>query len=87
MEGSANFTPPQSVADVEQLIKRLYIPGSAAQNISNQLLQLGRSQDAWNLADGLMASEDASVRYNAAIMFTQKLNNEGSVSDPELSRW
>lgn len=80
-------TPP-SVTQVEELIKRLYTPGSAAQAISNQLIQLGRSPNGWNLADGLMASNDASVRYNAAIMFTAKLNNEGSVSDPELSlRW
>lgn len=87
MDNATNSTLPQSVAEVEKLIKRLYIPGEAVHNISNQLIELGRSQDAWNLADQLMASEDNTVRYNAAIMFTQKLNNEGSVPDPELSRW
>ena len=87
MDTTSSATMPQNVAEVEQLIKRLYVPGSAAQDISNQLIQLGRSPGAWNLADGLMASDDVNVRYNAAIMFSAKLNNEGSVFDPELSPW
>jgi hypothetical protein len=89
MDITSNATMPPNVAEVEQLIKRLYIPGSgsAAQDISNQLIQLGRTPGAWSLADGLMASDDVNVRYNAAIMFSAKLNNEGSVFDPELSPW
>ena len=89
MDTENDMAAPQSVAEVEDLIRRLYKPGSGtqAQRISDQLIQLQRSPDAWNLADGLMASNDANVRFNAAIMFTAKLNNEGSVFDPELSTW
>jgi hypothetical protein len=89
MDTGNDMTAPQSVAQVEELIERLYKPGSGtqAQRISDQLIQLQRSPDAWNLADGLMSSNDANVRFNAAIMFTAKLNNEGSVFDPELSPW
>lgn len=86
MDGD-NVTMHMSVAEVEQLVKRLYVPGSAAQDISNQLIQIGRTDDAWNIADGLMSSDDSSVRYNGVIMFIAKLNNEGSVFDPELSPW
>ena len=80
---------PQNVAEVESLIKTLYKPGPPAEieHINNQLVSLQLSQDGWKLADALMTSDDANVRFFGALTFTVKLNNDGSVSDPELSRW
>ena len=78
---------PQSIEEVEQLVKRLYQPGPPhlIASINDQLQQLQRSEYGWKLADELMGSEDQSVRFFAALTFTVKLNNEGSVHDPELS--
>lgn len=75
---------PQTVAEAENLVKRLYRPGSpqVIEQISNHLQQLQLSQDGWKLADELLASEDANVRFFAALTFTIKLNNEGLVPRP-----
>ena len=72
-----------------QLIKRLYVPGPAyiISQINDQLLQLQHSAEGWQLADALMSSDDQNVRFFAANTFTVKLNNDGSVSDPEMSPW
>lgn len=80
---------PQTVQEVEQLVKRLYQPGhpSLIASINDQLQQLQRSEHGWKLADELMGSEDQTARFYAALTFTVKLNNEGSVHDPELSPW
>lgn len=80
---------PQTVAEVEQLVIRLYQPGHPVliANINDQLQQLQRSEHGWKLADELMGSEERAVRFYAALTFTVKLNNEGSVLDPELSPW
>lgn len=76
---------PQSVADVEHLVKTLYKPGagSVIVAINDQLQKLQLSEDGWKLADALMASDDPNVRFFAALTFTVKLNNDGSV--PTLS--
>ena len=89
MDDRSAIAAPQNVAEVEQLVKRLYKPGPASlvKNINDQLLQLQLSPDGWKLADELMASDDANVRFFAALTFTVKLNNDGSVFDPELSPW
>lgn len=80
---------PQNVAEVEELIKRLYKPGHPIliANINDQLQQLQKSEHGWKLADDLMGSADLHARFYAALTFTVKLNNEGSVADPELSPW
>ena len=77
----ATLPPPSSVAEVEELVKRLYKPGPAQMitQINDQLQKLQLSQDGWKLADALMASEDANVRFFGALTFTVKLNNDGSV--------
>ena len=89
MDRSNGVSAPQSVAEVEQLVQRLYKPGSPSviTGIGDQLQKLQLSQDGWQLADELMASSDTNVRFFAALTFTVKLNNDGSVLDPELSRW
>ena len=86
MNYGSTVSAPQSVAEVEQLVKRLYKPGPATlvKQINDQLLQLQHSQDGWKIADELMASDDVNVRFFAALTFTIKLNNDGSVYDPEL---
>ena len=90
-DGSAShaMSPPQNVAEVEQLIAQLYQPGHPVRiaNINNQLQQLQRSEDGWKLADELMGSSEQNARFYAALTFTVKLNNEGSVIDPELRFW
>ncbi|KAK3117554.1 member of the karyopherin-beta [Teratosphaeriaceae sp. CCFEE 6253] len=79
---------PQSVAEAEELVKRLYLPGPAKiiSQINDQLLQLQHSADGWQLADALMSSDDQNVRFFAANTFTVKLNNDGSRGDtaPEV---
>ena len=89
MDSAARIATPQNVAEVEQLVKRMYKPGPPhlITQINDQLLRLQLSQDGWKIADELMASEDANVRFFAALTFTVKLNNDGSVFDPELSPW
>jgi len=88
MEGPDGLTVslPRNVAEAEQLVKRLYLPGhpKLITSINDNLQQLQRSQDGWQLADELLGSEDPTVRFYAALTFTIKLNNEGSVLDPEL---
>lgn len=89
MGSNNDIAMPQSVADVEELVKRMYTPGPASlvANINEQLLRVQVSQDGWKLADELMGSDNANVRFFAALTFTVKLNNDGSVVGPELSRW
>lgn len=72
-----------------QLVKCLYKPGPARviTQINDQLQQLQTSSEGWQLADQLLGSSDANVRFFAALTFQVKLNNDGSVHDPELSRW
>ena len=84
-----SVAPPQSIEEVEQLVKRLYLPGSPRViiQINDQLQQLQLSAQAWQIADALMGSSDRNVRFFAALTFTVKLNNDGSVTDPELSPW
>ena len=80
---------PQNIEDVELLVKRLYKPGSPRTiiEINNHLQQLQASGEGWQIADALMGSTDPNVRFFAALTFTVKLNNDGSVRDPELSVW
>ena len=89
MDHGSNAIAPQSVAEVEELIQRFYNPKPGDQHkvIDDQLIQLQRSQDAWKLADELMASEHTAVRLYAVNTFIVKLNNDGSVFDPEMSSW
>jgi len=78
---------PQTIAEVEHLVKRLYQPGSprTITQINDQLQRLQLSPEGWHIADALLASSDPNVRFFAALTFTVKLNNDGSVSGPELS--
>lgn len=80
---------PQSISEVEELVKRLYLPGSPRViiQINDQLQQLQLSAQGWQIADALLGSSDPHVRFFAALTFTVKLNNDGSVRDPELSPW
>ena len=87
MDSSNDVSPPRTVAEVEQLVQRLYKPNTASVStrISDELQQLQRSPYGWQLADQLLGSEDSNVQFFAALTFTVKLNNDGSVHDLELS--
>lgn len=87
--GPHAVSTPQNLAEVEQLAIRLYQPGNPVliANIDRELQQLQKSSQGWKLADELLGSEHEHVRFYAANTFTVKLNNEGSVHDPELSPW
>lgn len=76
-----------TVTDIDQLVQRLYQPGppQVIASINDQLQQLQLSSEGWQLADALMGSNDPNVRFFAALTFTVKLNNDGSVLDLELS--
>ena len=64
-----------------QLVKRLYEPGSSnlVSQIDEQLKLLQLSPDGWQLADALLGSQEANVRFFGALTFQVKLNNEGAV--------
>jgi len=68
-------------SDEEQLVKKLYLPGSpqVIAEINDQLQRLQLSAEGWQLADALLGSDDVNVRFFAALTFTVKLNNDGSV--------
>lgn len=72
-----------------KLIVRMYRPGDARiiTQIDDQLQKLQVSDAGWQMADGLLNSSDRNVRFYACQTFIVKLNNDGSVHDPELSRW
>jgi hypothetical protein len=59
----------------------MYKPGSGQliSSINDQLLRLQASSEGWQLADALLSSNDANVRFFAANTFAVKLNNDGSV--------
>ena len=46
--------------------------------IDDQLKRLQLSSEGWQLADTLLGSEDANVRFFGALTFQVKLNNDGS---------
>ena len=64
-----------------QLVKQLYKPGSPRIifQIDEHLKRLQQSPEGWQVADSLLGSQDANVRFYAANTFTTKLNNDGSV--------
>ncbi|KAK4548445.1 hypothetical protein LTR36_009355 [Oleoguttula mirabilis] len=79
---------PQSIEDVEQLVKRLYQPGSprVITQINERLQQLQLSAEGWQVADALLGSSDRNVRFFAALTFTVKLNNDGATLDAETAQ-
>lgn len=78
---SAGAAPPQTMDEVERLVQRLYQPGNprVITQINDQLQRLQHSSEGWQIADALLNSQDANVRFFAALTFTVKLNNDGSV--------
>lgn len=69
---------PKSLADVENLIKALYVPSNhqLVPNIQSKLQLLQKSSDGWQLADALLNSNDDKVRFFGALTFTIKLNSD-----------
>jgi hypothetical protein len=72
---------PQSLQEVEHLVKRLYQPGhpQLIAAIQEQLQKLQRSSDGWRLANALLSSSDDKVRFFGALTLTVKLNLDWSV--------
>lgn len=50
--------------------------------IDDQLKLIQNSSDGWQMADGLMRSDDDKVRFFGVLTFQVKLNNDGSVLRP-----
>lgn len=50
--------------------------------IDDQLKLIQNSPDGWQMADGLMRSDDDKVRFFGVLTFQVKLNNDGSVLRP-----
>ncbi|KXL48441.1 hypothetical protein M433DRAFT_63187 [Acidomyces richmondensis BFW] len=91
MNGNGNNTTvpaPQNVAEVEQLVKRLYQPGSPRliTEINDQLQRVQLSSHGWQVADALLGSDDSNVRFFGALTFTVKLNNDGATLDAETAQ-
>ena len=61
-----------------QLVQRLYLPGSAQEipQIQEILQKLQRSSTGWQMADGLLQSQDANVRFFGALTLTIKINKD-----------
>ncbi|KAI9837466.1 MAG: hypothetical protein M1819_007114 [Sarea resinae] len=76
---------PTSIAEVEQLVKQLYSPGSPALigRIQETLQRLQRSPEGWQLADTLLGSADINVRFFGALTFTVKLNSDWESLDED----
>ncbi|KAI9721539.1 MAG: hypothetical protein M1812_002301 [Candelaria pacifica] len=76
---------PTSIFEVEELIKRLYLPGSPnlISKIQEALQQLQRSDRGWQLADSLLSSSDDKVRFFGALTFVIKLNHDWESLDEE----
>lgn len=68
---------PQSIEDVEALVKQFYQPGNPAviAKINEELQRLQHSDDGWRLADGLLGSTEEQVRFFGALTFMVKLNS------------
>ncbi|SMY26717.1 unnamed protein product [Zymoseptoria tritici ST99CH_1A5] len=79
---------PRSVAEVEQLVKSLYVPSTPAviAAIDDQLKKLQLSAEGWQIADALLGSEEQSVRFFGALTFQVKLNVEGPSLDAEAAQ-
>ncbi|KAI9760185.1 MAG: 60S ribosomal protein L2A [Chaenotheca gracillima] len=76
---------PSSVAEVADLVKRLYSGQSPAEisRIEASLQKIQRSQDGWQLADALLGYEDSQVQFFGALTFTVKLNSDWQSLDDE----
>lgn len=68
-------------ANIHKLVQRLYTPGNprTIAQVDDQLKLLQHSPEGWQLADALLGSDDANVRFFGALTFQVKLNNDGSV--------
>ncbi|KAI9807313.1 MAG: hypothetical protein M1833_000056 [Piccolia ochrophora] len=80
---------PTSVAEVEQLVVRLYSPGAPHGQIvaiQETLQKLQRSADGWQLADTLLQNHDEKVRFFGALTFTVKLHSDGGTLDDEAAQ-
>ncbi|KAH0538598.1 hypothetical protein FGG08_004799 [Glutinoglossum americanum] len=75
---AANDIEITSINEVEQLVKRLYLPGTPWEiaGIQETLQRLQRSPDGWQLADTLLSRDDDKVRFFGALTFTVKLNSD-----------
>ncbi|MCJ1434843.1 hypothetical protein MMC27_004213 [Xylographa pallens] len=69
---------PKTFDEVERLVQRLYLPGSPRQiaQIQQALQNLQKSTEGWALADALLQSNDANVRFFGALTFTIKINTD-----------
>ncbi|KAJ9643057.1 member of the karyopherin-beta [Coniosporium tulheliwenetii] len=68
---------PQSIAEAEELVKRLYQPGppSFTHRLQEELQKLQQSTEGWRLADILLGSDDNNVRFFGALTFYVKVNS------------
>ncbi|KAF2858181.1 ARM repeat-containing protein [Piedraia hortae CBS 480.64] len=83
-----SVAPPQSMADVESLVQRLYQPGDPQliSRIDEQLKQIQLSPEGWQVGDALLGSSDSHVRFYAALTFTVKLNKDGAFLDADTAQ-
>ncbi|KAI9784990.1 MAG: hypothetical protein M1839_001186 [Geoglossum umbratile] len=74
-----------SISEVEQLVKRLYLPGTPWEitSIQETLQRLQRSPEGWQLADTLLGRDDDKVRFFGALTFTVKLNSDWETLEPD----
>ncbi|MCJ1394195.1 hypothetical protein MMC18_007073 [Xylographa bjoerkii] len=72
------LSPPTTFEEVERLVQRLYLPGSPRQiaEIQQALQTIQKSTEGWALADALLQSNDANVRFFGALTFTIKINTD-----------
>lgn len=79
---------PTSLEEVESLVLQLYQPGAPEKVARTQetLQRLQRSSEGWQLAHGLLASKEESVRFFGALTFIVKLNTDSkSLSEDDAT--
>ncbi|KAF2142854.1 uncharacterized protein K452DRAFT_357923 [Aplosporella prunicola CBS 121167] len=83
----APVATPTSIAEVEDLVKRLYLhpdPRTIGQ-IEKELQKLQKSEQGWILADALLSSDDLNVRFFGALTFTVKLTSDWQSLDEDAA--
>ncbi|KAL9119683.1 MAG: hypothetical protein Q9187_003767 [Circinaria calcarea] len=77
-EVSEDLPEPKSLEEVERLVQSLYQPGSPRRisQAERALQKIQRSSQGWQLADALLQSQIANVRFFGALTFCIKINKD-----------
>jgi len=77
-----------SLAEVEQLVQRLYSSSDpAVVNGTQSQLQATQRENGWQIAEALLQSDDQNVRFFGALTWLVKINQDGaSLGEDDLTQ-